>query len=970
MLLALNTGLVELTSEVALRWSRDTGSQLPDFVDEDGLDLFLATQDRIYRQDEFAQFLLDLVRFLQVRMSIKVALKNLDAYEARLGEQKVSPELVRKMLGVKAFPKTKEAQALHDDVAQVVDSMLDEEWDYIEECRASLYEQLDWHTSRGDKSGRVSSGRLQKALKSVTAEDLKKDQGKSRAKFQYYEPVRLRLMSLGFVVSPAGTPLGAVFPASDWVRDLPLESQFWEKVKERTDALVQDYHLLGNDSSALTRLLKPPVDHPLSEEFKKNWRTVCTAFVSTVGCLCVSWTRHQEGGKTVYVPVLGLSGVVQEEPDEKYFGKYCRHLALPTWKTDQEVPKKDPDKYKSPEEIEKLRKELKEESSDFLKKRWKGKNKIVLDEDQQSQLDTHERRQAELELLDFYARRRQAEAHEEEEFKKGLWTNYDVMIGRTNTAALEYRARDLLQLRRPARQALLSYVSFRQNKTHDKLRIEAHPVSGLQGRALGVDLWICGWHSLNCAEPAALMTASSYFCDGADVLVCFPYEGFQDTGKQRNRPKETCPWCAAVELGFRSLSRNTGQVDKSVETGDWVTEFTRATQNEPSKVLSPKQEFDAFDDSNPITVSTRKTLSGNNGLALVKNNNLDDRAYSEVVETKIGRIRSMYHLLGLLDPEVIALDRPLFGQQKLLGSGALTGSGRGRGSRQRPLVGLDKGGTKNNLLKEMEHWSKQAESRIRSEAELRLQRATALFDMYVQQNFVITDNPGGGDCLYYAFSDGVKRRTPQSVAQLPEGDRLEEAMLYRESAAAMTANLIRRGVGISPVMFRDMRPSQDVLRRLDNASTALDRIRLDAWASVRLRRGLRVDYAFRDTDPRYAEHVALAETFVMEAVRRNVELSESLRVIADAYESGQRRRRQWAGDLDFRGLVLSARVNLRIHYVDTSERGIRDHHGHRVDTYDFRELSAQYFGSNVPGAAITIDILHVGDNHYVAGRRA
>ncbi|HYO55735.1 hypothetical protein [Archangium sp.] len=55
-------------------------------------------------------------------------------------------------------------------------------------------------------------------------------------------------------------------------------------------------------------------------------------------------------------------------------------------------------------------------------------------------------------------------------------------------------------------------------------------------------------------------------------------------------------------------------------------------------------------------MSTRKTLSGVNSIALVKNSNLDDRAYSDVVETRIGRVRSMYHLLGLLDPEVIALD--------------------------------------------------------------------------------------------------------------------------------------------------------------------------------------------------------------------------------------------------------------------------------------------------------------------------
>ena len=35
-------------------------------------------------------------------------------------------------------------------------------------------------------------------------------------------------------------------------------------------------------------------------------------------------------------------------------------------------------------------------------------------------------------------------------------------------------------------------------------------------------------------------------------------------------------------------------------------------------------------------------------------------AFLQSVQTKIGRVRSLYYLLGLLDPEVIALDRPLY----------------------------------------------------------------------------------------------------------------------------------------------------------------------------------------------------------------------------------------------------------------------------------------------------------------------
>lgn len=152
------------------------------------------------------------------------------------------------------------------------------------------------------------------------------------------------------------------------------------------------------------------------------------------------------------------------------------------------------------------------------------------------------------------------------------------------------------------------------------------------------------------------MTAASLFGEGADVLICFPYEGLNDTGPSRNRPKETCPWCAAVELGFRSLTRNRGQVDQSVSSGKWDTEFTMNIANEPDEVLPTDVEFDANANDNEIIKRTRGTL----GDKLVKNKDLDTRAYSQVVETKIGRLRSMYHLLGLLDPEVVALGRPLF----------------------------------------------------------------------------------------------------------------------------------------------------------------------------------------------------------------------------------------------------------------------------------------------------------------------
>ena len=65
-----------------------------------------------------------------------------------------------------------------------------------------------------------------------------------------------------------------------------------------------------------------------------------------------------------------------------------------------------------------------------------------------------------------------------------------------------------------------------------------------------------------------------------------------------------------------------------------------------------------LDTTNAIMHITKDVLGGRDS-APAKNKNLTERAYDDIVETKIGRIRSMYYMLGLLGPEVVALDREL-----------------------------------------------------------------------------------------------------------------------------------------------------------------------------------------------------------------------------------------------------------------------------------------------------------------------
>ncbi|WP_223644218.1 hypothetical protein [Corallococcus sp. EGB] len=680
-------GTSELSPETARKWLRGGGYPVPDYIDDTCLDLFLLTRDKTYGFMQQQGFLSDIDGFYQARKSLRMARKNLEGYAQHLRNQSVTNSLVLEVLGVKKGGKTSPETL---EVGRgLISDLLDEEQAYIQECMASLDQQWLWHhAGRVDKgllsNGEVSSiltsfaqetqlhndkvKEVQEARKRIQDETKKAKQNakskkdkdaevyvppplpdpyvppaeKDRAKYAYYEPIRNRLMGLGFVVSPPGTALGAVFPPKDWRRNIP-EVVFNQKVKAFTDELVSRYHLVGDDDTSLTRLLLPRT---------QALQGLKGTFSGAVGCLCVSWTRHQVSGGTMHVPILGLSGVVREEPGPSYFQLYCRHLALPNWQPDTPIPPAPNQPMQASQKLRGLREQVGKEYT-----RLKGvlsKKDLDPDSEDGKAVAAYRTLQGKLKKRDEKETKAYNDGKIQNEIQRELTVNYETMLERTSLAAFGYRARTRMRLRTPSRQALFSYVSFRQDKESKHIKLDTASDAGL-----GVDLWVSGWHSLNCAEPAALMTASSYFGEGCDVLICFPYEGFSDTGPGRNRPKETCAWCASVELGFRSLSKNTNQLARSVSTGEWLTQLTFPLQDEPQEALPVKQGFDAFDDENPIIHATRNTLAGN-GASLVKNSDLDTDAYAPGVVTKIGRLRSMYYMLGLTDREVVALDRPLY----------------------------------------------------------------------------------------------------------------------------------------------------------------------------------------------------------------------------------------------------------------------------------------------------------------------
>ncbi|HYH97354.1 hypothetical protein [Hyalangium sp.] len=243
------------------------------------------------------------------------------------------------------------------------------------------------------------------------------------------------------------------------------------------------------------------------------------------------------------------------------------------------------------------------------------------------------------------------------------------------------------------------------------------------------------------------------------------------------------------------------------------------------------------------------------------------------------------------------------------------------------------------------------------------QRASALYAQHIRDTYNLTENPGGGDCMYYSFDDGLNLRTEEQAARISAEDRLGPAMELRVQAAAETARLIRLGVGIAPGMFGDMPflPARrvELMRVLDQVSVQMDALRTQSWAYIRDR------YQLVGRLP--VEHAAEAEQYTLAAVAERRPLQALLTELAEAYEWGQSHRRQYASHLDYIGLVLVTGVDLRMHYVDSSPNGIAQNHGHTVSLYRYHEFCMQYHGRRVAPARRTIDIFHVNDNHYVFG---
>ena len=63
-------------------------------------------------------------------------------------------------------------------------------------------------------------------------------------------------------------------------------------------------------------------------------------------------------------------------------------------------------------------------------------------------------------------------------------------------------------------------------------------------------------------------------------------------------------------------------------------------------------------------------------------------------------------------------------------------------------------------------------------------QAAGAFDRYFRLNYKLTNNPGGGDCLYYSIVDGVRLATRENT-MLSQQEYFGLAHDIRKAAAAL-----------------------------------------------------------------------------------------------------------------------------------------------------------------------------------------
>jgi hypothetical protein len=295
------------------------------------------------------------------------------------------------------------------------------------------------------------------------------------------------------------------------------------------------------------------------------------------GCVCISWTRLECINRqdcVFYVPALGFSGTGPRYNDPSRLSDALAACALPPY-------------------------------SDIAGKTF---NKDLSPHDKSLENGT----------------------------EKDYTNYYDDIMTRANNLAVNYRVRQMLKMRLPGRQAMLSYLGLNFNTT----------TRGLPSKDTALctpSPNIARWHSLNCAEPAALGWISCFFADGQDVILCCPYEGSDNAGKFLIKPKETCPWCATVELAYRSLKKVNDKIEfgqihsKGMTTGEWDHEITFAS------------EFRNRETDQRI----RKNLPRNKEAFEYAYPNASDKLVNE----NISLLRDLFSELGFLNDETIRIQK-------------------------------------------------------------------------------------------------------------------------------------------------------------------------------------------------------------------------------------------------------------------------------------------------------------------------
>jgi hypothetical protein len=387
---------------------------------------------------------------------------------------------------------------------------------------------------------------------------LKQHVGAHRKSYQGEQiGIKIGLELAGGVMLPPSEGLAGMFPQRDYVvMDEGLtQLQEFELLTNHANKLVQKYRLLDTDDKQRITQTK-------------------------LGCICVMFAKEQSAdGKKVYVPFFGISkGPASGEANIQ---KYLHRMGLP--EINLRVSPADT------QLLDNRYKQLKQHFSDLQSVGLKTPSKQAMISYMQFIDD-----QFKTEITKLV---NAVELKNESKLKANFINQETVRLMQEKP---ENGALTVSSLKKIGQRAE-RFAKVQMNRAKEEQLVSQGLLDPMTLNLKSIE----SWNSLQCAEPAAIMTAAQLYYRMADMDVSLPFEGkaridqdanLDDTSKTEYLAKETCGRCAVSEMSFGGLTssglrENIAMAQANVTTGASLanTLHDNLTQNKHGNKLPDGQ---------------------------------------------------------------------------------------------------------------------------------------------------------------------------------------------------------------------------------------------------------------------------------------------------------------------------------------------------------------------------------------------